>query len=230
MDAPARGGGRDRARELLRHLPRLSQPQGDRALPAARRPVRPRAGGRRPRHVPRPRPRGPAARPARDRRRGAPAVDLLRRVHRLPAALAGPRARVLAPAAAQPVLRGGAVDQLGPRRGDLLPAPGARPDLRLPAVVRRAAAHRGDATAADAPRRPDRLPRGPDERDAAGDRRVRVAARRDELHRAARGVPARPGPVAEDRALGLARADARSRRSTSAGTTSSTTSPAWRSA
>ena len=87
-------------------------------VPAARRPVRPRAGRRRPRHVPRPRPRGPAARPARDGRRRARAVDLLRLVHRLPAAVARPRARVLAPAAAQPVLRGGAVDQLGPRRGD----------------------------------------------------------------------------------------------------------------
>ena len=110
----------------------------------------------------------------------------------------------------------------------LLPALG--PIYAFPQWFSRAAAHGGDPPAADAARRPNRLPRGPDERDAAGDRRVRVAARRDELHRAAGGLPARPGPVAEDRALGVARGDARSRRSTSAGTTSSTTSPAWRSA
>jgi hypothetical protein len=44
------------------------------------------------------------------------------------------------------------------------------------------------------------------------------------------GPPARPGPPSEDRAVGLAPWSRASRRSTWAGTTSSTTSPASRSA
>ena len=125
-------------------------------LPAARRPVRPPAGRRRPRHVPRPRPRGPAARPARDRRRGAPAVDLLRRVHRLPAALAG-LALVFSHRLQLSLFYAAALSinwVLGAATYFLLPALG--PIYAFPQWFARAAAHGGDPAAADAARRADR--------------------------------------------------------------------------
>ena len=69
----------------------------------------------------------------------------------------------------------------------------------------------------------------PHHRHAPGDRGVRVAAHLDEPDRRDRGAPARARPAAEDRAVGLVRPHDPRPPSTSAGTTSSTTSPAWRS-
>ncbi len=76
--------------------------------------------------------------------------------------------------------------------------------------------------------RPGRLPRGPEHRDPAGDRGVRLPARRDELHRAARRLHAEARPGRGSGSSGPGWSSPSSRRSTWAGTTSSTTSPASR--
>ena len=135
-----------RARELLRQLPGLPQPQGRRAVAAARRPVRrparPTSTARCSSATTRPR----CCTPSRDRRRDAPSC---RPSTRRSSSSCRSRwvALVFSPSCAEPVLRDGAVDQLGPRRGDVLPDPGARARSTPTRVVRRAAAHRGDAPA-----------------------------------------------------------------------------------
>ncbi|CAA9486646.1 MAG: hypothetical protein AVDCRST_MAG85-981, partial [uncultured Solirubrobacteraceae bacterium] len=194
---------RVRARLLLRHLPRLPQPQGRHPDAPARRAVRPRAARGRPGALLRQRPRDAAALGARHRRRRARAVRDLRGVHRLPSAVAGRRPRVRPGPADDALLRDGDVGQLGARGRELLRLARARPGLRLQRAVLRPARLRGHAPAADPARRPHRVAARPDERDPAGDRGVRVAAHRDELHRAARGAHARPEPPAEDRAVGV---------------------------
>ena len=168
-----------------------------------------------------------AAHAARHRRRDARPLRLLRRVHRVPAADDRRRARVLARPARGAPLHDGAVDQLGARRGELLPAALARPDLlragrvRRPARTPRSRTCRPCCSTSGSPSSPTRP------RDPAEHRGVRLAAHLDELHGRARRAAARARAAPEDRALGLVRRDDASARSTWAGTTSSTTSPAW---
>ena len=227
LDAGTVGRRRHRAAELLPHLHGLPEPEGAPAAAAPGRPLRPPARRPRPRDVRRPRPRRPAAHDPRRRGLDARPLDRLRGVHRVPAAVARRRARLLARHPGRPVLRDRAVGQLGPGRRELLPAALAGADLLRAGGVRPSPAFRGDAAPGHAARPARRVPPAPHHRHAPGDRGVRVAAHLDEPDRRDRGAPARARAAAEDRAVGLARPHDPRPPSTSAGTTSSTTSPAW---
>ena len=141
---------------LLRDLRRVSQPQERPAAAATRRALRPPAGRLRPHAVLRQRPGHAAAQRARHGRLDAGAVERLRLVRLPDAAVAGLRARLRLAAARRAVLRDGAVDQLGTRRGELPAVARARADLLRAAELRRAA------------RLARLLPAGPAARPAAG--------------------------------------------------------------
>ena len=166
LDAPARGGGRDRARQLLRRRtsPTATSRRSSRFLRPDDLFDRQLADVDRALFLG----HDPAALLHGLLGTGV-ATHVLSTVYAafivfLPLSL-GRRARVLAPPAAQPVLRGGAVDQLGPRRGDATscsrrsarstPTRGGSRDLPHSEVTR---------LQADAARRPHRLPARPDER------------------------------------------------------------------
>ena len=208
----------------------LSEPEGHPPAAAAGRPLRPPARRPRPRHVRRPRPGRPAAQAPRRRDLDALPLDRLRGVHRVPAAVARPSrssSRAISGPACSTRPRCRSTGCWAPRATSCCPRSGRS------TTSRRRSPHlpHSEVTRLQDMLLDQRveflLP--PRHRHAAGDRGVRVAAYLDEPDRRARRPPARARAAPEDRAVGLARRSRPSPPSTSAGTTSSTTSPAWRS-
>ena len=207
LDGAPRAHRRHDARELLRELLRLPQPQERRPAAAAQRAVRPPARGLGPGALRRQRPGGAAPHAARDRHRDPCPLGRLPAAVRLHPGDAGGRARVLAEPPGRALLRQRAVAELAARRGELLPAAVARADLHRPGRVREPAGLRRLEAAGAAARPAHRFPARPGDRHRAEHRGVRVAARLDLLHGRARRAHPRAGPLGADRGVGAGRPD-----------------------
>ena len=230
---PARSRGRrHRAAELLPHLHGLPEPQERRPAAAAGRPLRPPARRPRPRHVRRPRPGRRCC--TRSSASGSP-THVLSTAYAafivfLPLSLAVAlvfsrdlRAGLFyATALSVNWVLGAASYFLLPSLGPIYYEPQA---LRRISRIPRSPGSRtccSTSASSSSPHPDDRAPR-------------RAIAAFASLHISMSLTAALAahllglGPAAEDRAVGLVRPHDRSPPSTSAGTTSSTTSPAWRS-